>query len=140
MNIAVASYMVLLSSAIGCVVVAILKYKYCVSCFYARDFRPALLSIFICAAWALVAANGIWVKWGDPAARVLIEAHIMALLITATLFVLIYALTRAYLRRCYETKSEESPVYPPTCRINLMGTSESHASSSGSSKTQPSRR
>lgn len=100
MNPAVASYIVLLVSSLLFTGVSIQKFSLCLSCYYGRNHKPAMLSMFICAAWSVVAANGIWVKWYDPGARLSVDTPVLAMLIAATLFALVYALTSNYQRRC----------------------------------------
>ncbi len=99
MNPAVASYIVLLVSALVFTGVSMQKFSYCLRCMYQRNHKPAMLSMFLCAAWSVVAANGIWVKWYNPVARLSVDTPVLVMLIVATLFGLVYALTTNYQRR-----------------------------------------
>lgn len=117
MNSAVASYVLLTLASSTFSVISMAKFRGCIECLYHRDHKPALFSIFVFLAWAIVGGNGIWVKWHNPLAKLGIDTPILVLLITSTLFILMYALHNVYRRRCDEVKREACPVYPADRRV-----------------------
>lgn len=136
MNPSVASYILLLITSAGFIGLALRRFRTCVECPYPRDFKPAMLSIFISLAWVLVAIHGLVIKWGNPYIQLVpIDTPILILLVCATLYTLLYMLSNLYRSRCNEVKSEAGTVLPAVCRANRMGTQPKDVRSYRSSKT-----
>ena len=106
MNASVASYMLLLVSSSVLSGVSFHKLNYCVTCVYRRNYKASMLSGIICAAWSLVALNGIWVKWQSPESNLVMDTPIFIMLVCATLYALVYSLHVAYKQRCKDGKQE----------------------------------
>ena len=122
MNPSVASYILLLITSAVFIGLALKRFRSCVECPYPRDFKPAMLSIFISLAWGLVAIHGLVLKWGNAYVLLIpIDTPILILLVCATLFTLLYSLSNLYRGRCDEVKPEAGTIFPTVCRTDNLG-------------------
>lgn len=123
MNPSVAAYILLLVTSVVFIALSLRKFKNCVECPFPRDFKPAMMAIFISLAWGLVAIQGLILKWGNSYMQlVAVDAPILLLLVCATLYTLLYALSNLYRGRCDEAEPKAGVVFPTICRTNSMGT------------------